>query len=774
MSKLVNSFFSGIVRFRYATLVGALLVFLASLLPLKNLYILQSQEMWLPDADNVLAEFNDIREWFGPNQYLIIGMSAADEAHPVYNPKTLTAIKEITQFLDGHELVVKVNSLSNHQYMESGSGSLWLRDTVTDDDYHRDTATLSEEIHAHIAADPLSRPAIINQDENTARISALITYRKDDVMQHVQITNDLEAFIKEKGYQQQGIHFEFSGFPYIAAKTTLNNMKDQSTLLPALLVLLVILLRIFLGRWAYTWIPVVLALMTTVISLGFIGLMGYPLTMVNASLPLIIIAISVVDAVHLINHFNGNLKAGNDARQSAINTGIALWRPCWFTSLTTILGFISLSVSNMLPVKQYGYASAFAILIAYVLSVTLLIAWLSFIRKPANPNRVTRQLPGLINRVVEFAIKNYRMVLVVTVLVVAVFASFATQVKADANYLHFFRANSPVATGNHFFDQNFEGANSLEFALDSGKEDGTLEPDFLQRAYEFQTRISALDHAGNAQSLLNHLLNLKRIFTGHAGLPESLQETAQYLFFYASNDPIEDLSDLRSFDGRYFRVSLPVKNTDASDMKKLLNQVDGLSQGEFSDLNITVSGDLYLQHKTEYYIQANLVQSFSVALGTIIVCLLIVFRSVKTGLLSLIPSLTPLIIASGLMAVFNVYLDFGTMIVAAITIGIAVDDTIHIINDYTSARKSGMEIRDAIKKAIDHAGLAVMLTSIILLLAFIVMSFSSFMPNVYFGVFSAVIIIGALVSNLLFLPAILIGTEKSQNTKQMTNEILES
>ncbi len=717
--------------------------------------MLQSQEMWLPDADTTLGDFNKIREWFGPNQYLTIGVNAPSETHPVYNPVTLNVVNEITEYLDGHELVVKVSSLSNHEYMVSGTGTLWLKDIVTEDDYQTSGPELIKNMTEQVQAALLSKPSALNETESFARISALITFRQDDVLHHVQIVQDLEAYIKEQGYEEQGVIFEFSGFPYIAAKTTLNNMKDQSTLLPTLLILLLVMLRLVLGRWAYTWMPLVLATMTTIITLGFMGAMGFPLTMVNASLPLIIIAISVVDSVHLISHFNHHLSHSNNPTQSALETAKSLWRPCLFTTLTTVIGFISLSVSEMLPVSEYGYAAAFSIVIAYILSMTFIIAWLSFIKKPSSNRMSIEWLPRIINYWATFAMKNSRVVLASTAVIVLAFAGLASNLTADANYLRFFKQNSSVASGIHFFDDEFGGANSLEFGLDSGSENGVFEPSFLKRADAFQNRINLLSNAGPAQSLLQHLKNLNNVFVGTMDLPSSANQTAQYLFLYASNNPIEDLTDLRSFDGRYFRVTLPVKHRDASDMKLLLSEVDDLIENEFSDLNITVSGDLYLQHQTEYYIQANLIESFSIALAAIAICLLIVFRSIRIGVLALIPSLTPLIIAAGLMYVFGVYLDFGTMIVASITIGIAVDDTIHVINDYQQAKSAGKSAEEAMFISMNHAGLAVFATSIILMIAFVVMSFSSFMPNVYFGIFSAVIILGALVANIICLPALI-------------------
>ncbi len=160
------------------------------------------------------------------------------------------------------------------------------------------------------------------------------------------------------------------------------------------------------------------------------------------------------------------------------------------------------------------------------------------------------------------------------------------------------------------------------------------------------------------------------------------------------------------------------------------------------------------------YIQEGLVNSFSIAFITIIICFLILLKSLKFGLLAIIPSLMPIVIAGGIMGISGIYLDFATMMVAAITFGIAVDDTIHFMTKYLACRNAGDHPKQAIRTALTETGRALVYTSLILFCGFSILLFSSFMPNVHFGIFVSVIIIIALIADLVLLPAVMLIVDK--------------
>ena len=278
-----------------------------------------------------------------------------------------------------------------------------------------------------------------------------------------------------------------------------------------------------------------------------------------------------------------------------------------------------------------------------------------------------------------------------------------------------------------------------------------------------------METSGKVNSLVNFIRKINQTMHNEDPafytVPESRELVAQYLLLYSLSSPDEDLSDLKSFDDRLARVSLRIENMTTAQMGRLIGTFEDKLKGDHPNLKATITGDMVLWTVMGSYIESGLVKSFSLAILAVAICFFLVFRSVRYGLLALIPSMTPIIIAGGLMAILGITMDFTTMIVASVTFGIAVDDTIHVMNRYIEAKRSGLESMEAIHKAVTSSGRAVVFTSMILISGFGMLTLSSFIPNVYFGLFGMTIILMALVSSLVFLPAVIYALEKGKETQ---------
>ena len=241
-------------------------------------------------------------------------------------------------------------------------------------------------------------------------------------------------------------------------------------------------------------------------------------------------------------------------------------------------------------------------------------------------------------------------------------------------------------------------------------------------------------------------------------IPPSGDHVAQLLLLYENSGPEEDLSDLKTNDHRYMRLSIRVRNMSTALMKKKLDIIMKTAAESHPKLSMAVTGNLVLFNNMDTYIQEGLVKSFSLAILLIVVCFFVLFRSFQYGFLSLIPSLFPIVIAGGLMQAMGDTLDFASMIVAAVTFGIAVDDTIHVMTRYIRARKEGHARKESMHLAVTEAGRALVFTSLILYFGFTTLVLSSFTPNIRFGFYGGIILLTALAAVLLLLPAVVFLT----------------
>ena len=231
--------------------------------------------------------------------------------------------------------------------------------------------------------------------------------------------------------------------------------------------------------------------------------------------------------------------------------------------------------------------------------------------------------------------------------------------------------------------------------------------------------------------------------------------TDQFLLLSDSSGAKQGRSDIKDFDNRYVRLVVPVVNMPASEMQAELDTITAFLDNNYAGLQAGLTGTMALLTVREVYVSEGIVLSFSIALAVITLFFIILFRSVKYGLLSIVPSILPIILTGSIAALLGVYLDISTMIVGAMTMGIAVDDAIHVMSRYLLAKEAGATTHQAIQRAMNESGRAVVFSSMVLVFGFSVLCFGSFTTTIYVGLFGSIIMSLALLGDLIFLPAIL-------------------
>jgi predicted RND superfamily exporter protein len=246
--------------------------------------------------------------------------------------------------------------------------------------------------------------------------------------------------------------------------------------------------------------------------------------------------------------------------------------------------------------------------------------------------------------------------------------------------------------------------------------------------------------------------------------------TAQYLLLYESSGANEDLSDIKDFDNQMARLVVPVVNMKASSMKVELDTINDYLMSNFGELNPIVTGTIALYTVQDIYVSDGMVKSFLIALTVITVFFIALFRSFKYGLLSIIPSILPIILAGSVAGFLGIFMDQSAVIVFAMTMGIAVDDAIHVMSRYLLAKEQGANTHDAIQRSMNESGRAVVFSSIVLVSGFSVLCFASFTTVIYVGLFGAIIMSLALVGDLLVLPAILYLVDADSHSSQGSSQ----
>ncbi|MBF0276155.1 MAG: MMPL family transporter [SAR324 cluster bacterium] len=731
------------------------------------LYFDNSNEMWFLANDPALLRFDLLKERFGDNEYLLVGIEAREQDKDLFNKETLEMIHKLTEFLEDHEFVTKVASLSKYQYIHSADDALVTDDLIEDVEELDERPETYQRMANIMSGEALVHGFLITGDLQHTLISARILHIKNSSDHLVKIVQETRNFIKENKFEAQGFQFRLMGNPLITEQFLSYTEKDNSTTLPLMLVLILVFMFISFRTIAGTLLPFVVIIGSILSVVGALGYLGFAFNVLNIGIITLLVAVGVGDAVHIITDFYQMRAKGRVPKEAAKEAIQILWIPCFNTSFTTAAGFLSISISNLKPLQEYGYIAAIGVFIAFLISVTTLPALLSFVKGGSRtPKRISEHgyVAKITANLTPFTYKYRKSISLFSFILMGMSFLIAAQLKVDANFVNYFKEGSPMRTDIVYFDKNYGGGINLELMIDSGKEDGVKDLDFLKEALAFQEYLESLKEMGKANSILNYIRKMNQSLhnddPSEYRIPEDQGEAtrglvAQYLLLYENGSPEEDLTDLKTGDYRYMRLSIRVHNMSTAKLKILIDQVMEYQRKNFPKLKVEETGNMILFNNMDTYIQQGLVRSFSLAIGIIILCFFALLRSIKYGFLSLIPSIFPILFAGGVMHVMGNTLDFGTMIIAAVTFGIAVDDTIHMMSRYAKNRRTGHERKQAMHLSLTESGRAIVFTSIILYCGFTVLMLSSFVPNIYFGLFGGIIILVALLADLIILPAVI-------------------
>ncbi|MGR8931279.1 MAG: efflux RND transporter permease subunit [Gammaproteobacteria bacterium] len=776
---MINYWATSVVRYRTLVLVVSAVAFIGFAIGLKKLYFESSTDIWFLKHDPVLKAYNSLQERFGSNDYLVVGVQAAPDKQDILNQETINAIKKITDFLEEHVAVNKVRSINKYEYIHYANDLLRVDPAIPYSKDYRFTESEWSKIREILKNEKIAQGLLFTKDLKNTIISARVVEQKyytgpDNAKKD--LAADFRTFVEKEGLNNSSSYtLYFSGSSIISESFFYFSTLDQSISYPLMMLFILIFLFLIFRTWMGTLLPFCIVIASAIVSLGLVGFSGWSMNMLNIIIPTILTVIALGCSIHILTGFYVKRNTGLSSKEAAVEAVKAYFKPCFYAAFTTILGFLSLTTSKLALVMEFGLEMAVGVLAAFLFSLTTLPAILSFSNMQVRKTSHVAD-SGLIAQAIrqwpETILKRRKIILLGLAVSILPLLYLCSQVEVDTNFVRNFKEDAPVRQGLQYFDETYKGALSLEFMLDSGKEDGVKDPHFLQRALEFQIYATSMPGTGRATSLTDYLMKINQVMhdddKAYFKVPDTRNMVGQYLLMYSSSGPDEDLTDLMTFDGRYMRVSVLFEVAPSKITKERVEEIDAYIQKEFSDLNIETTGRAVLFNNMDNYVLDGLTSSFGLAFIIISLCFFILLRSVKYGLIALIPNITPIIVGGAIMGLFNIYLDFATLMIAATTLGIAVDDTIHFMLCYVSLRKEDISNKDAIRRTIYHHGIAIVSTSIVLIFGFSMLMLSSFVPNFYMGVMGCVVIFFALLGDLALLPAILSYDKDKRNEDSET------
>lgn len=769
---MIEAWSNQVIKNRIFILIITVLLILVSVFSIsKNpIGVNNSNEMWFLEGDPTLLAHDKMRDLFGSTESLVVGIEARPKDKDLFNLETVKMIEEIHAMLEEHEVVEKVDSLARYQRTYNRGG------VVATDYIFEDIENLDDNLDqldtARIAMqdENLALDTLISKDFRHTRIIARTEYIVNGLDHKLKVVTDLRNFISEMGYLEKGYDIKFGGQPVLNERFTVISNSDAAWLNPTVAAIMMIVLGIVFRSLTGILAPWVVIGTAVTMMTGLQAYLGYNITPVNQALIPITMLLGMACTVHVMSEFYSlrtlSKHTALDASKELIKN---LFKPIFFTQFTTSIGFAALYITKLSPVREFSLLATILPMIIFILSMTSLPAALSFLNRlsPATKKaydndwltRVTSSLPN-------FSYKNRFSILAVGLLFISVSFFSATYIKVDTNIFKFFKSDLKISEDLRYFDREFKGSSNIDMMLDSELEEGIKEPSFLTKLDALEAFLEKQEKSGKIVGYLDQLKQIRKAFSDNNKefykIPDSKPMTSQLLLLFENSGPDDDLSDIKDFDERFTRITLPTINMDASEYNQFLDDMMQTINKDFPDLNVTPTGPMVMFQAQNEYTDKGISQSFMLSLTFISVVLFIIFWSIKHGAIAVFPAVVPIVFAGGCFAMLGKDLNLGSLIVGAMTMGIAIDDCIHVVSRYKLARSLGSSVEHSIKRAMTESGRAIITTSLALVIGFSTFLFARLVPMIDIGWLTTVIFTLALLGCLLFIPALLFIFEKEE------------
>jgi len=551
--------------------------------------------------------------------------------------------------------------------------------------------------------------------------------------------------------------------------------QNSKTLIPAMLGLVVLIVGVALRMIVGTLVTVVVIAMTVLTTMGLTGWAGLIINSSTAIAPVIVMTLTVAHSVHLLAALRYNMGEGMEKRAALVEALRVNLEPIAITSLTAAVGFLSLNFSESPPLRELGNVVAVGMVLAFLYSILFTPAAMAIL--PSRSKAKASSGKSAMGRLADVVVAKQKPLLYGCTAVVLLALGGITQIKLDDDFFRYFDQRYDFRVHADFTMDNLTGLHMIEYSLPSGEEQGILQPDYLKRLDEFAEWYRQSEKVVHVSAITDTIKRLNR--TLHANdesyysIPDTSDEAAQYLMLYELSVPygldLNSQMDVGKSASRMTITLVDVKASEVLDLARvgeawLKENAPGIWEAADENPVRATGMSVAVSTISAHNIQSMLGGTF-LALCLISLLLLFIFRNVRIALISLVPNLTPAAIAFGIWGYLFGEVNLAISVVIAMTLGIVVDDTVHLLSKYLRARREHGEDREgAVRYALHTVGMPLWVTTVALVVGFGVLATSGFAVNGDMGLLSAITIAVALIADFLLLPPILMQFDRRKMT----------
>ena len=690
---------------------GVLFVFLAA--GLTRVEMNFTYRSFFHGTDPLIRTFEAFEARFGSDDSIIVAVYSPSG---IFDEDSVELVSELTERMWLVPDVIRVDSITNYPWVHAEGGDIFVEPFLPDDG-------------------PRS-PAILEERKRLALSDETRELRRSDHELHI------------------------AGAPAMVTSFEEVSASDSARVIPLALLACTIILVVQLRNLAAVAMSLMVVVVAAVSAVGLTGWLGIEINAITGALPQILITIAVADSVHVLATFTRACRWAETPHQAARYALVKNFVPTIITSVTTTAGFLSFAASPIKPIAGLGLVAGLATAVTWLFTYLMVGGLLFLVPFRIRPVTARADINGGRRRFGELLARHRTAVLLGWSALSLAAVVISTQNRVDADPIRYFAEGHPLRVAFELVSTSVGSSTGFEVVVDSGRPDGAKDPDFLSKVDGFERWIEELPEVTTAVSLLDNLKQTHRAL--HGGRPEyyvlsnDKNTIGQELLLYTMSLPhAMDVNHRITMNHDALRITVLWAIGSSTEALAAIDRIE--SKGRSLGLAVTTTGKYQLFQRLEGHVLDSFLSSVTIALILVSGILMLCVRSIRLGMLALLANVVPLVIGGAILWLIGGTLNIGTVLVISVCLGIAVDDTVHVLSDYQRLVRKGCSGVAAINKVFAHTVPTLLATSAVLATTFGAFVLSTFTPYQVFGVMTACIVFVALLADVSFLPALLLG-----------------
>lgn len=752
-----------VIKYRWFVILAAFVAVFFAASGLPRLFFSTDYRYFFSEENPELLAFEELQDTYTKNDNVLFAIEPKDKN--VFTSSTLGVIEELTKAAWQVPYSLRVDSITNFQHTEADGDDLTVSDLV------KNAAGFGPKELKRVKEIALAEPLLLN---------SLITERTDITAVNVTINlpgksiKEVPSVVAFARVMADEIRAKYPDINvYLTGTTVMNNafaeasQGDIQKLNPIMFLVIFVIMAFLLRSFAATFVTILVIVMSSLVAMGIAGWLNTPLTPISVIAPTIILTLAVADSIHILVSMFNEMETGKDKREALVESIRINMQPVFLTSITTVIGFLSMNFSDSPPYHDLGNIVAIGIVAAFFLSVLFLPAVIAILpmrkRKPTHGGR-------FFDKFGPFVVRRKKELFWVMLVVIVVLTAGVSRIEINDVFVEYFGKQYAFRTDTDHVIENLTGIYQIGYSVNSGEENGISDPAYLEKLDRFTKWYKEQPGVLHVNTLTDTMRRLNRSMHGDKEeyyiLPERKDLAAQYLLLYEFSLPYGlDLNNQINLNKSATRFTATLNNMSTKEMLALEQRAYNWLEENFPESGFYRGSSPAVMFS--HIAQRNITSMFfGTGIALVIISLIMIFalRNVKVGFISLVPNLTPAFMAFGLWGMLFTKVGMALSVVTAMSLGIVVDDSVHFLTKYIRARREhNMNAEDAVCYSFRTVGKALWTSSVVLFAGFYVLTFSGFRLNSDMGLLTAIAIALALMADFLFLPPLLIMLERKRS-----------